>query len=371
MARKLRTYDPEASMAKWSQAQTRSTHARYLKERGQTIRRLQGEAREAHRRAVDAHKRAHVFLSELRHLRADQVRRRKVVLERMRAKFARELDTARSKVAEVRARIAEWRATFAVRRAEWKDLSELQRLERGGDRAAAERVRAARGTRSLHAVTAERRSESDDEVRSDIEASEPSLLPLWEEVKSTIHGHDKLSRYEEFLHWVHENPDTALHVAETEVHRKLEREIEGWQAAELAAHEARAGSRAAANDGNVEAPEPSSSRRDARGKVLKARPVTEAEVKKAEAKYWSLVEARRRAHKSLGSVETGPRRNESQAEWQARQHRAIDRQEKLEREETAAEARLSELRERFAMQVPAAVESVTEVDVDFPFGVSA
>jgi hypothetical protein len=51
-------------------------------------------------------------------------------------------------------------------------------------------------------------SESDDEVESNI--TDPALLLVWRTVKRSIHGSDKMERYEAFEHWVHEHPEEVM-----------------------------------------------------------------------------------------------------------------------------------------------------------------
>jgi len=73
---------------------------------------------------------------------------------------------------------------------------------------------------------AERRSESDDEVRSNID---PSLLPLFEEVKRKIKGSEWRTRTEAFLEYAEANPDDALFAREREAASWLHREIMAQQ----------------------------------------------------------------------------------------------------------------------------------------------
>lgn len=49
----------------------------------------------------------------------------------------------------------------------------------------------------------EKRSESDDEVRRNLD--DPRLLIVWEKVKHEIRARPNMSRTEAFLHWVHDN----------------------------------------------------------------------------------------------------------------------------------------------------------------------
>lgn len=75
----------------------------------------------------------------------------------------------------------------------------------------------------------ERASESDDEVRGNINQE---LVPLFEKIKRHIKGSDRMSRTEAFLHYAEEHPDEILLSIEDHTDR-LVRELE---AKERAAH---------------------------------------------------------------------------------------------------------------------------------------
>jgi hypothetical protein len=62
-----------------------------------------------------------------------------------------------------------------------------------------------------HATHIERRSESDDEVRSNLP---PNFVPLFERVKRGIKATPRMSRTEAFLHYAEENPDEVFDVLE-------------------------------------------------------------------------------------------------------------------------------------------------------------
>lgn len=68
----------------------------------------------------------------------------------------------------------------------------------------------------------ERRQESDDEVRGNLD---PELVPVFESVKRSIHATPKLSRTEAFLHWAEENPDDVLTIRSEHGERAFEREL--------------------------------------------------------------------------------------------------------------------------------------------------
>ena len=86
--------------------------------------------------------------------------------------------------------------------AERRYRRDLQRIERAN--------RAAR--KEIHRPTrAERRRESDDEVRGNVS---PELVGLWERVKGGIRGSDRMTRTEAFLQYAHDNPNEVLEVLE-------------------------------------------------------------------------------------------------------------------------------------------------------------
>lgn len=96
-----------------------------------------------------------------------------------------------------RAAHAQARAELLDEQAERRQLRAIGRSAKGREK---ERTR--RGP-----SVAERRAESDDEVRASIDAD---LIPLWEKIKRSIKGSARLSRTDEFLHYVHEHPDAGL-----------------------------------------------------------------------------------------------------------------------------------------------------------------
>ena len=63
-----------------------------------------------------------------------------------------------------------------------------------------------------------RAGESDDEVRGNIP---PELVALWDRVKRSIKGSDRLSRTEAFLHYAHEHPDEEWSALEDSVDRAI------------------------------------------------------------------------------------------------------------------------------------------------------
>ena len=94
-----------------------------------------------------------------------------------------------------------------------KYQAEMRRIERGN------RVRR---REHAHATYLERRTESDDEVRSNIPAD---LVPLFERVRRGIKGSARMTRTEGFLKYAEEHPDEVLAVIED----KTEALIRGFE----------------------------------------------------------------------------------------------------------------------------------------------
>lgn len=110
-------------------------------------------------------------------------------------------------------------------RREMKDERATQRLLRSFEsRKRAELVRAA--------SAAERRSESDDEVRGNLD---PELVPVFDSVRRQIRARPGMSRTEGFLHWTHENPDEVWRIrgalAEAELAALVKEERRAWKEA--------------------------------------------------------------------------------------------------------------------------------------------
>jgi hypothetical protein len=127
---------------------------------------------------------------------------RRVVRERLQAIRERVLQDLRETVASERAAAKE---ACAIRQNEARrvtDRIKRVRAELEAERAYQRDMRRIEGanrqrTRQAHRTSAaERRSQSDDEVRANIP---DDLVPLWERVKRTIRGSDRMSRTEAFL----------------------------------------------------------------------------------------------------------------------------------------------------------------------------
>ncbi len=71
-------------------------------------------------------------------------------------------------------------------------------------------------------TAAERRQESDDEVRRNVDLE---LVPLFDQVRRSIKGSPYQSRTEAFLQWVEENPSAVLHAQEELAARELRKLI--------------------------------------------------------------------------------------------------------------------------------------------------
>ncbi len=99
-----------------------------------------------------------------------------------------------------------------------EDLRQERQFQRELRRAEG-RMRRRDATRT---TAAERRQESDDEVRQNID---PELLPLFDQVRRSIKGSPHMSRTEAFLQWVEENPGAVLRAQEELAARELRRLI--------------------------------------------------------------------------------------------------------------------------------------------------
>src|SRR4029078_1493764 len=66
-----------------------------------------------------------------------------------------------------------------------------------------QKMRAHERPRALRSTSGERRQESDDEVRSNLE---PDMVRVFDVVRKQIKGNLRKSRTEAFLQWAEENP---------------------------------------------------------------------------------------------------------------------------------------------------------------------
>jgi hypothetical protein len=98
---------------------------------------------------------------------------------------------------------------------------------------AADRHGVAKARRSS---SSERRAESDDEVRSNID---PELREVFERVRKHIKPHARKSRTESFLEWAEENPSEVYAIQSEHAERGLARLIAEHEKAERLAHSRR------------------------------------------------------------------------------------------------------------------------------------
>ena len=91
-----------------------------------------------------------------------------------------------------------------------KRAKELQAVRRHEERSKA-RARAA-----------ERKAESDDEVRGNLE---PDMLPVFDSIRRSIKRTPRMSRTEAFLHWAHDNPGEVVAIQEIGAERDLQKMI--------------------------------------------------------------------------------------------------------------------------------------------------
>ena len=186
--------------------------------------------------------------AQVRQARTD----RKAALEQARARCRGERLAARQRVQELRERvIRELREAVAAERASARETCSARLGAARGISDRIARVRAqleaersyqrdmrrieranSQRTRQAHRATAaEHRSQSDDTVLGNIP---PELVSLWERVKRSIRGSDRMSRTEAFLEYAESHPDEVLEAIEDRTDalvRELEaRELEASQA---------------------------------------------------------------------------------------------------------------------------------------------
>jgi hypothetical protein len=116
--------------------------------------------------------------------------RKALLAERFQAR-----QTCSARMSEARGISERIHRTRAELEAERSFQRDMRRIERGNRQ---------RAQQAHRATAAERRSESDDAVRANVP---PEYLGLWEKVKGSIRGSDRMSRTEAFLHWIEEHPE--------------------------------------------------------------------------------------------------------------------------------------------------------------------
>lgn len=135
--------------------------------------------------------------------RAARVRARAAILARRRAEHER----IRRELAEMRqaernrcaARVVGARASIATAIEGKKRQAAKVRRDDKADR----RIAKHGETERARVTARERLGESDDSVRSNLDAH---LVPIFDRVRKTIHASPRMSRTEAFLHWAHEHP---------------------------------------------------------------------------------------------------------------------------------------------------------------------
>ncbi len=141
--------------------------------------------------------------------RADRVQ----VRERVRARRRQARETLRTTIAREK---REAREACAVSLASARGIA--SKIERARAKLQAERAfraemrriegaNVARKREEKKRTAAERRGESDDEVRANLP---PEYLELWERVKRGIRGSDRMTRTEAFLRYAEEHPEELL-----------------------------------------------------------------------------------------------------------------------------------------------------------------
>jgi hypothetical protein len=176
-------------------------------------------------------------------IQAAQVRKRKALADvrrqcrasRVRVRAAVKLYRA-SERERLRREIAELRT--AARQKCQRRLARVRELgsgkieQRKAEKAARERLdrelQAVEGRLRKRRETSKRshREESDDEVRSNLEAE---LVPVWNRIRRSVKGTPWISRTEAFLQWVEENPEEVVHFQQIEAEAATERLIKQLQ----------------------------------------------------------------------------------------------------------------------------------------------
>lgn len=115
------------------------------------------------------------------------------------------------------------REALRQRMAEHEQTENVYRSNDIGERL---RARADRAKPKLSA--SERRAQSDEEVERDIEAEDPSLVPVWHRVKKQIRATPRRSRSEAFFEWVHDS-QAQVEAMKVEIQeQEFAREFEEW-----------------------------------------------------------------------------------------------------------------------------------------------
>lgn len=194
----------------------RKDHARKAREAIQRIRAEEKQARADRKAALVAARAACVENAERANKEAKEAHRLAVELSRKARDATRRVARDQCVLDREHAR-AEGAAKIALKQAERteekKFQAELKRLEKSHAQAERDRARESRK---------HRKSESNDEVRSNIE---PHLRPLFERVKGKIKASDRMSRTEAFAHYVEENPGEVSAAQEKEAEKQLRADL--------------------------------------------------------------------------------------------------------------------------------------------------
>lgn len=199
-----------SALAKKQLAQTRAEMERDLRKRAmQRLAALRSELKTAR-----AQKRARLKQvgCECRHARKRISARAKAARARLNASIARTREQAKNL------------CTASKGQARHETLQKIESAmtaldtERATQRQLAAWTRPTTSTKQSKA-RAESRSESDDEVRNNLE--EPGLLIVWDAVKHKIKGRGRTSRTEAFAEWVAEHPSEVYEIQEADAHRQI------------------------------------------------------------------------------------------------------------------------------------------------------
>jgi hypothetical protein len=119
-------------------------------------------------------------------------------------------DAAKTRAGELRTTLEQQRAALAAERQYRAELRQIGKSQ-------AQRKKEHRG-----ASSAERRSESDDEVRMNLT---PDMAQVFDRVRGQIRGSDRQTRTEAFLKWAEEHPAEVLRGLEDSAEKRV-RELE-------------------------------------------------------------------------------------------------------------------------------------------------
>jgi len=141
-------------------------------------------------------------------------RKRTEVLAELRAEREREKTAARQRCS-LRKRRGKFDVTLEIDKAgkAFKSESAFLKEMRRNEKSAKERQRELR-----RASSAERKSESDDQVRDNLPSD---LVPVFDRVRRSIRATPRMSRTEAFLKWAEENPSEVVAVEAARAEREV------------------------------------------------------------------------------------------------------------------------------------------------------